>query len=202
MKPKLVLLAAGLSRRLGEAKALVDLAGATPLERLWRAARAHCDGEPLVVVSPATIGPGLAARLPNAARLVVNADPDRGRTGSGQLAVRAAPARDLLLAPVDVPLVPSSVFECLARAWEEARRPERGWLAPRTADGRHGHPVLVGRALLEELSDRAPDEPLWLLRDRATPLWSVLVDSTRIHDDLDSPPDLEALRAIALNLDE
>jgi hypothetical protein len=30
----------------------------------------------------------------------------------------------------------------------------------------------------------------------------VLVDSTRIHDDLDSPPDLEALRAIALNLDE
>ncbi|MEY2746479.1 MAG: hypothetical protein RL112_1521 [Planctomycetota bacterium] len=202
MKPTLVLLAAGMSRRLGETKALVELAGATPLERLWRAARAHCDAEALFVVSSDAAGARLEAILPARARVVLNPDPDKGRTGSVQLAARAAPGRDLLLAPVDVPLVPAAVFAALARAWETGGAPPRGWLAPRTADGRHGHPVLLGAGLAEELSSCTPDEPLWRLRNRAAPLWSVEVDSPRIHDDLDSPPDLEALRAIALNLDE
>jgi len=202
VKPTLVLLAAGLSRRLGESKALVDLAGATPLRRLWRAAHASCDAEALVVVATETVGPRLAANLPPGARVVLNPDPARGRTGSVQLAAHAANGRDLLLAPVDVPLVPASVFAALLRAWDEAGEPARGWLAPRTSDGRHGHPVLLGRGLAEDLSSCAPDEPLWRLRARATPMWSALVDSPRIHDDLDSPRDLEELRAIALNLDE
>jgi molybdenum cofactor cytidylyltransferase len=207
MKPSLVLLGAGLSRRLGEPKALVDLAGSTPLARLWRAARAHCDGQALVVVGASTMGARLEANLPPAARVILNPDPDRGRTGSVQLAARAAPGRDLLLAPLDVPLVPSRVFAHLARAWAEAGAPERGWLAPRTADGRHGHPILVGRALAEDLSLLAPDEALSTLRTRAAPLWAIEVDSPRIHDDLDSPADLALLRAIAadaigLNLDD
>jgi CTP:molybdopterin cytidylyltransferase MocA len=39
-----------------------------------------------------------------------------------------------------------------------------------------------------------PDAPLRLLRGRARPLWTVVVESAAIHDDLDTPEDLARLR--------
>ena len=198
-KPLLVVLAAGGSTRLGETKALVDIAGRAPLERLVAAARTACDGA-LVVAGDAH--DEIAARLPAGCRLVHNADPRAGRTGSVQAAVRAAPGRDLCIAPVDVPLVPSSVFDSLAAAWSAAGAPPRGWLAPRHApSGRHGHPVLVGRRLLEELSAFGPDAPLSGLRALAAPLLQADTASARVLDDLDTPWELEELRRIALNFE-
>ena len=49
VKPALVVLAAGASRRLGECKALVDLNGSSPLERLLRAGGPASHGPVLVV---------------------------------------------------------------------------------------------------------------------------------------------------------
>lgn len=187
-----VLLAAGASRRLGTPKALVDLAGRTPLERLVEASATVAGAPPLVVAGHDL--EAIEAGLPAGAELLANPDWAAGRTGGLRLAARARAGRDLLVAPVDVPLVPAACFEALGAAWAAAGAPERGWLAPRHA-GRFGHPVVVGRGLARELLDLGPDEPLSTLRRRARPLMALDVPHVEVLDDLDTPEDLEALRA-------
>lgn len=202
MNPVLVVLAAGASQRLGRTKALVDLGGSTPLQHICAAASGLLDKTPL----PALVVAGaaqaeIAARLPERCRLVVNPHPEAGRTGSVQCAARAASGHDLCLAPVDVPLVPAEVYAALVTAWETAGAPARGWLAPRHREtGRYGHPILVGRGLLELLSTWSPAEPLHALRTHAQPLLAVDVETARICDDLDTPADLAHLQQLALNL--
>jgi molybdenum cofactor cytidylyltransferase len=130
--------------------------------------------------------------------LVRNPRWSEGRTGGVALAAAVRRGRDLCLAPVDVPLVPRSVFAELAHAWAKAGSPARGWLAPRHA-GRPGHPIVVGRALLaalvEELAGFGAATPLRALRERADPLWTVEVDDAAVLDDFDTQADLAGLRA-------
>ena len=193
MKPLLVILAAGASERLGQCKALVDLGGQTPLERLARAG-IGCDGA--VVVTGADHA-AIAKRVPAKMRVVENRDWEAGRTGSVAAGAREAPGRDLLVAPVDTPLVPREVFEALLATWSQAGAPARGWLAPAVVIAgrkRHGHPVVIGRELLLDLP--APGTPLSQLRGRAQPLLSVVVASERVLDDMDSPSDLARLRGL------
>jgi molybdenum cofactor cytidylyltransferase len=193
VKPLLVILAAGASERLGQCKALVDLGGRTPLEHLTRAGAA-CDGG--LVVTGAD-HEAIAPRVPAGLAVAHNREWRAGRTGSVAAAARHAPGRDLLVAPVDVPLVPADGVSALVQAWTEAGSPERGWLAPYARVGdraRHGHPVLLGRELLRELPEA--DRPLSGLRRQASPLLSIPVASPRILDDLDTPEDLVRLRKL------
>ena len=189
--PAIVILAGGASTRLGQCKALADLGGgATPLSELARA------GAELVVGGAHSAL--IRAALPRGIEFVDNEHWSSGRLSSVQCAVRARPGRDLCLAPVDVPLVPRDVFEALARAWMEAGAPARGWLAPCVEiEGlrKHGHPLILGRNLLAELLEAAPDMPLKNFRARASPLLALAVDSKAILDDLDTPEDLARLRA-------
>ena len=129
MKPLLVILAAGASERLGQCKALVDLGGQTPLERLARAGSA-CDGG-LVVTGADHIA--IAPRIPTGLTVVENRDWRAGRTGSVAAAAREAPGRDLLVTPVDTPLVPKEVFEALLLAWSRAGSPKSCVSASRSA---------------------------------------------------------------------
>ncbi|HED66280.1 MAG TPA: hypothetical protein ENJ09_12080 [Planctomycetes bacterium] len=198
--PAVVLLAAGASRRLGTAKALVRLRDehpASPLELLLSASR--CVDEHPLVVAGEDAG-RIRSALAGDPRVELLEHPlwHQGRAGSVRAAARARPGRDLLIAPVDVPLVPAAVFEALARRWRDEGAPPRGWLAPRVLDQRgelrHGHPVLLGRALCSELEDTPADLPLRELRSDANPLLAVDVEAIEILDDLDTPADLERLR--------
>jgi molybdenum cofactor cytidylyltransferase len=202
VKPALVILAAGKSERLGEPKALCAFGDRNALERLLDAGASVCHGPPLVVIG--AHADQIAARTPLSVELARHAEWARGRTSSLKLARRLRPDRDLLVAPVDVPLVERAVFEAIVDAWSKARQPAEGFLAPCVAlsrlprDGisrRHGHPVLVGRRLALELETLSDDAPLSALRERARPRFDVDVSSMRILDDLDSPLDLERLRA-------
>ena len=99
-----------------------------------------------------------------------------------------------------VPVMPAEVFAALAQEWQRRGRPARGWLAPFVLqDGlrRFGHPVVIGRGLALGLKEFPGDRPLSVLRERAEPLLSLPVASAAILDDLDSPEDLERLRARA-----
>jgi CTP:molybdopterin cytidylyltransferase MocA len=199
-KPALVLLAAGASRRLGTCKALVDLTPSSPLELLL-AAGATLDDVPALVITGRDHDL-IAEAAPAGVEVLHNADWAAGRTGSVRAAALARPDLDLCLAPVDVPLVPSSVFAALAAAWTENGFPGRGWLAPRyigtgaedVPHGAFGHPIVVGRDLLAEVGSVPPDTPLRALRGRAGPLFSVDVEAREVLDDLDRPADLERLR--------
>ncbi len=197
--PVLVLLAAGASRRLGTCKALVNLREehpATPLDMLL-AAGADFDSRPPRCVTGRHHAE-IAAAAPGGLELLENPGWERGRTGSIQRAVRRLAGEDLCLAPVDVPTVPRRVFSALLEAWRAAGHPPRGWLAPRVGSppaGRHGHPVVLGHALLARLlEDWAEDRPLRELRSLATPLLEVETDSDSVLCDLDSPVDLAGLR--------
>ncbi|MCK6444807.1 MAG: NTP transferase domain-containing protein [Planctomycetes bacterium] len=211
MKPALVILAAGASERLGEPKALCRFGAHTALERLLAAGREVCDGAPLVVVG--AHAEAIALEAPHDVELACHTEWRRGRTSSIRLARRLRRERDLLLAPIDVPLVARATFEALLAAWLAAGSPERGWLAPRLDVAgpaamksepperpsfgtlrRHGHPVLVGRALALELELLSDSEPLSRLRDRARPCFDVGVADLHILDDLDSPEDLDRMR--------
>lgn len=198
-KPALVILAAGESRRLGECKALVALTPRHPLELLL-AAGACCDDVPPLVVTGADHAKIVAA-LPAGVDVVLNADWAVSRSAGVRAAADIRADRDLLLAPVDVPLVPREVFDRLLEAWRASGSPARGWLAPRcrTRDdsekSSYGHPILVGRNLVRDLEAMALEAPLRELRRRAAPVFSVDVRSRAILDDLDTPADLSRLRA-------
>lgn len=206
MKPVVVVLAAGASERLGTCKALVDLGGRSSLERLLNAAAAG--GADAIHVVVGLHGSEIATevqRLRGALRLevIAHAGWAEGRTGSLAAAARQLPGQALLVAPIDVPLVPSAVFEQLFRSWEQAGDPARGWLAPFFGTGRRfGHPLVLGRELAALLGALPAGQPLKALRALADPLWGVEVRDPAILDDLDTPADLERLREVVRRAQE
>jgi CTP:molybdopterin cytidylyltransferase MocA len=149
--------------------------------------------DPVLPLDPVLGLDPLMRQRARCAAIARNARWKAGRTGSVALAAALCRGRDLCLAPVDVPLVTAGVFAALSQAWNAAGSPARGWLAPRH-DGRFGHPLVIGRGLLEELAGFEPDQPLRDLRERAGPLLAVDVDDAAILDDFDSPADLRSLQ--------
>lgn len=196
--PRAILLCAGASSRLGEPKALAELGGRTVLERLLEAARA-VDPEPVVVTGQhhAVI---TAAANDLGYSTIRNERWADGRTGSVLTGSAARAGQDLLVMPADVPLVTGDTVRALATAWREGGAPPRGWLAPKVVD-RHGrahfgHPVVIGRDLCAgELQGLPPNAGLRTLRGAAEPLLSLEVTDAAVLDDLDTPTDLESLRA-------
>ena len=89
-----------------------------------------------------------------------NPDWAQGRTGSVAVGAAARPGMDLVVAPIDAPLVPGEVFEALEREWKARGAPLAGWLAPATDGGsRYGHPVVLGRELARSAAALPPDTP-------------------------------------------
>ncbi len=216
----LVVPAAGASRRLGECKALVDFSGQSALERLVRAASALVSngatrgGAPVPRTATVVITGAHAAAIGREVerlqrlglgplRTVHNPNWEAGRTGGLALAARELSGRALCIAPIDVPLVPASVFAAIAAAWRAAEAPAMGWLAPALSTAavgaggvavRPGHPIAIGARLAARLLALDPSTPLRELRALANPLWTVNVDAPEILDDLDTPLDLARLR--------
>lgn len=191
-----VVLAAGASTRLGEPKALARIGARSVLESLLGGALALRDAERPVIITGAhhesILAHVLALELD--VDVVRNEAWEGGRTGSVAVAATARPGLDLVIAPVDVPLVPARVFVALQDAWADAGQPAAGWLAPWIAPRSFGHPVLVGRELSRQATTLPPDAPLRRLRESASPLLAVEVEDPQILDDLDSPEDLARLR--------
>lgn len=199
MKPALVIIAAGASSRLGTCKALVEINGETILAHHLRAGAALNQSPPLIVTGKHHAK--IQAAAPKGCEVAFNPLWEQGRTGGIQLAHAKRPGKALLIAPVDVPLVPASIFEELTRAWSQAKSPARGWLAPRyvgpqsTRGLPFGHPIVIGPALLEKLSRFEADEPLRALREHAKPLLCIETERDEILLDLDTPEDLANIRA-------
>jgi len=188
--PRVVLLTAGASERLGEPKALVDLGGQSAIERLLDAC-----GDPNPLIVAGAHAALITAAVGTRAEVIDHPDWAAGRTGSVARAARHLGDVDLLLTPLDCPLVPWRVFDALRQTWQEAGAPPYGWLAPLdTASGQHGHPVLFGGSLAARVLELDPASPLRSLRALADPLLDVPVDSPEILDDLDTPEDLLRLR--------
>lgn len=189
-----LVLAAGLSRRLGRPKALLPWAGTTLLEHVLEVARTATGG-PLVVVR----APGLPVKG-NGVRAVVNPRPEAGLARSLQLGVQALaaafPGAAAVVFLVDQPFVEVADAKAVLEAYR-LRRPGTHWVRP-VYDGVPGHPVVIapeGMALVGELTG---DQGLGVrLRDRPGVLLVPRPVVGRCHPawDIDTPEDYR--RALA-----
>jgi len=159
-----LILAAGESSRMGRDKALLPwppgAAGAITTETFLSAAirlfSSHVD-EVLVVVgkNEAALAPIIYA---NGASLVMNPDPMRGQFSSLRVGLREVLNRGrdaAMITLVDRPPVREDTLHALDLAFEQATI-QRKWAVVPEYMGKHGHPILAGRELLEAFL-RAPE---------------------------------------------
>ena len=154
-----VVLAAGRSRRMGRAKALLPAGPGEPtfIGRIIRALREGGVDDVLVVVAAdgSLIADAVTQRDPSA-RIAVNPDPDQGQLSSLKVGLRAVDhpgVGAMMVTLVDVPLVSSHTVRLLLDAHRTTHAPV---VRPVRA-GRHGHPVIFSRSVFEDLR-QARDE--------------------------------------------
>ncbi len=163
-----VILAAGASSRMGQDKALLpwppSLPGAAPApspggNTLLSATIAAL--QPFVEATVVVAGTNAERLAPIAAAcgasLVLNPAPERGQFSSLQVGLRAALDRGsnaAMITPVDCPPLSATSFQALQTAFAQAL--ERGlWAVAPVYNGKHGHPLLAGRKLIQAFL-RAP----------------------------------------------
>ena len=187
-----VVLAAGLSRRLGRPKAMVQVNGRAVVRWVCdRLRRAGC--HPVVVVVNEQTASDVGRAVPWAL-LAVNPNPDAGRTGSLQIGLTAlveetgATLERAVMAPVDRPGWTSEVVAALLAA--------SGDVAP-LHEGRSGHPVVLSSASIEAVMVSGRDRPLREL----VAFSGVPVSAPWLGLNLDTEEDIERLLADAAVLD-
>ena len=180
-----IVLAAGASRRMGSPKALLPWGDATLLDHTLRELR--CAGADQVVV---VLGPD-TSNLPVDATLVVNPDPETGRSASIRQGAAALPAplRAIVVQSVDQP-VSRAVLDSLFTAVEDGAA-----IAIPAFHGRRGHPVGVAGTLVKELL--SVDEATQGLRavTRRHPITEVAVEDEAVVWNLNDPAAYAAARS-------
>jgi CTP:molybdopterin cytidylyltransferase MocA len=133
------------------------------------------------------------AELGMCARFVPNPHADRGQLSSVIAGLNAADrpgVAAVLVTPVDAPLIRSETVRTLIAAFTSSGAP----IVRATYRGRHGHPVIFGRAVFAEL--RAADPTIGAkatVRAHARDLLDVDVDDPGVTQDIDDPADYGAL---------
>ena len=204
-----VILAAGESTRMGRDKALLpwppSAAGSPTTTDTFLSAAiqlffSHVDVV-LVVVggNEVAVAPVVYA---NGASLVVNPDPARGQFSSLRLGLQEVLNRGrdaAMVTLVDRPPVQMKTIERLQSAFEQAIT-KRKWAAIPEYQGKHGHPILLGREMMEAFL-RAPETSNARAVEHAhpseieyvpvdDPLVAVNVDTPEQYAALDLPPQL------------
>ena len=143
MNPTGLILAAGLSRRMGFPKALLEWQGETYLDRQIRLFRAVC-AEVLVVLRPGVEAQLTACHRLGVARIAYNPDADRGQFSSLQSGLAATSADAILFCPIDYAHVAESTVQLLAT-------PHPAMVLQPSYHGQHGHPVRILRPVTDAL---------------------------------------------------
>ena len=189
-----VVLAAGLSMRMGTPKLLLTLDG---IPAVARAAHTFRDVgiEPVVVLGHEA--DRLAAELDaHAFRHVLNADYGLGMYSSLRRGVRELPegTSRFFVLPADCPLVRGETVGRLLRA---ARSQAAPVIYP-CHDGRRGHPPLLAAALIPLIFSRDPSDGLrGILADVDDRAVDMEVDDRGVLLDMDRPEDCGQLDALA-----
>ena len=186
-----VVLAAGLSRRMGRSKLLLDLGGRPVIRRVVEGV-AGWGVDDLVVVVPPDHADLAAALTGIRHRLAVNPAPESGQAGSVVAGIAAlGPAvRAALIALGDQPVVPRAVPLALITAYKATAK---AIVAPRYRDGR-GNPVLFDASVFPELLGLTGDAGARAVID-ADPARVALVSfDLPMPPDIDTPEDYETLR--------
>jgi molybdenum cofactor cytidylyltransferase len=187
-----VVLAAGESTRMGRSKALLPtgVGGETFVTRLIRTLTAAGADDIIVVAGrqPEEIVERLKQEAP-LARVVANPRADAGQLSSLQVALAVVDrpgVTGMLVTLVDVPLVAPETVRRLLDAFRVSRAP----VVRPASRGRHGHPVVFGRRVFDELRRADPRVGAKeIVRRHAADLVEVEVDDEGAFIDIDTPED-------------
>jgi len=138
-----LMLAAGRSTRMGRDKALLPWVEDSLLLDWMVTALQNAGCECWVVAGPHNIA-ALKPHLPSGGRLILNPQPERGKTSSIACGLRALPstAKALLLTAIDQPR-PPRLYQSLTSCF--AALPSTAILQP-ACDDHRDHPILFGSA--------------------------------------------------------
>jgi CTP:molybdopterin cytidylyltransferase MocA len=194
-----VILAAGMSRRMGQSKALLRLGAQTVIQRI--AATAAAGGaDPLIVVTghaPQTIRDAL--RDQPDIEFVHNPGFDAGGMRSSvQVGVAAVAARcdAFFLMLLDQPLIKPRTLREMAARWEQRKPPI---LMP-AHHSSHGHPLLIASTGAAEIAALAQDATLHDFVHRHRSQIDVIEVTDRgVVTDLDTPDDYRAMNGNLIN---
>jgi molybdenum cofactor cytidylyltransferase len=187
-----ILLAAGLSRRMGRAKLLLPLEG-RPVVRHAAEGLLAAGIDPLTaVVGPD--GEAVAAALADLpVRIVVNPHPEAGQASSLVAGIAALPSATeaVLVALGDQPFVPAEVIRELIYALQAA---DKVIAAPRYTDGL-GNPVLFRAAVFAELLALGGDRGARAVVERDPGRVALIELDRPMPEDVDTPDDYARLRS-------
>jgi molybdenum cofactor cytidylyltransferase len=187
---RVVILAAGFSRRLGEPKALVRIRGVGLLRRTAMLLEGWGDA-PLIVVAPPRSARFAVELRGLGAELCVNARRSLGLSSSVRLGVaRARAAAAVLIVPADLAALQSRDVARLISAWRGGRR---RLVARRTGAG-GGAPLILPRGLFGAAARIGGDAGLRDLPDRLPAERRRLIDLRSAAFDVDDAQDLAAAR--------
>ena len=186
-----IVLAAGRSSRMGETKALMDICGATALERVLRL-RIEVDAKTRTLVVCGHDGERVAneARR-HGANAIQNENWSSGQTSSLKAGLRALPEETSVvwLHPVDLPMITQDDYSACSRAWQEEGGPSE--MLVTSIDKRRGHPLLLGAEWISAFLALADDEPARkVTRSAGDRMHYATVTNHWVRDDLDTPSDL------------
>jgi CTP:molybdopterin cytidylyltransferase MocA len=155
-----VILAAGASSRMGRDKALLPLDRETFLSASIK--RLQPFTKVVIVVAAENAGALKPTVSAEHAELVLNPEPQRGQFSSLQIGLRSALEAGLeavVVTHVDRPPATEETLRRLMAAFaERSSLPEetRPWAVVPQVEGKHGHPIVVGREMIEAFL-RAPE---------------------------------------------
>lgn len=184
-----IVLAAGGSSRMGQPKQLLRWRGKTLLQHVVDAVQQASVSEVVIVLGAAADEVMATLRLPAGARIVINPAYGEGQGGSLRVGLQETKAAaGALIVLADEPDIDPTVIDLVLERWREGTRP----IVRATYDGLPGHPVVLGRAVWDELSEEGDEGARSLIERRPDLVEDVAVARLRPMD-VDTPEDLEDL---------
>ncbi len=145
IKPNAIILSAGRSSRMGRHKALLKINGHTFLENLTQTFATVCENIYIIVSKNLTSELNyLNLQLPKS-QIVINPWPENGRMSSVLTGLKANGLNPVFLHNVDTPLISTNTLITLLKNYDDKKT-----LIPRYS-GKTGHPILLGRSIIEFL---------------------------------------------------
>ena len=189
-----IILASGASTRMGSPKALLTMPNGSTF--VWTLVTTLIDGgvDDVFVVGRSEDRPlrDEVERLPRS-RFVENARADEGQLSSVIAGLNAADrpgVGGVLVTLVDLPLIAPATVRILIEAFAAAHVP----IARTSHRGRHGHPVIFGRQVFDELRRANPAVGAKsVVRAHEASVLDVEVDDEGVLRDIDTPEDYRRL---------